>query len=163
MWKGNVVRIDTGPDNRSHFEDLSLPLDAIMMEGHAQHRSPTMPVKGMLFRENQLGPQGEYHTPKQRQFVITISGAVEITCAGGTRVFGPGTCCLRGSEGRRAFNRELHGPKEPHHSGPGLRHSPFHQAALKSRIRRCASHRYFRTTVTSSSPTSNRVPKGVDI
>ena len=93
MWKGNVVRIYTGPDNRSHFEDLSLPLDAIMMEGHAQHRSPTMPVKGLLFRENQLGPQGEYHTPKQRQFVITISGAVEITCAGGTRVFGPATCC----------------------------------------------------------------------
>jgi len=29
MWKGNVVRIYTGPDNRSHFEDLSLPLDAI--------------------------------------------------------------------------------------------------------------------------------------
>ena len=71
MWKGNVVRIYTGPDNRSHFEDLSLPLDAIMR----QHRSPTMPVKGLLFRENQLGPQGEYHTPKQRQFVITISGA----------------------------------------------------------------------------------------
>ena len=67
MWKGNVVRIYTGPDNRSHFEDLSLPLDAIMMEGRAQHRSPTMPVKGLLFRENQLGPQGEYHTPKQRQ------------------------------------------------------------------------------------------------
>ena len=80
MWKGNVVRIYTGPDNRSHFEDLSLPLDAIMMEGHAQHRSPTMPVKGLLFRENQLGPQGEYHTPKQRQFVITISGAAMRSC-----------------------------------------------------------------------------------
>jgi len=48
MWKGNVVRVYTGPDNRSHFEDLSLPLDAIMMEGHAQHRSPTMPVKGLF-------------------------------------------------------------------------------------------------------------------
>jgi hypothetical protein len=44
VWKDNVVRIYTGPDNRSHFEDLSLPLDAIMMEGHAQHRSPTMPI-----------------------------------------------------------------------------------------------------------------------
>ena len=51
MWKGNVVRIYTGPDNRSHFEDLSLPLDAIMMGGHAQHRSPTMPVKGLRVKE----------------------------------------------------------------------------------------------------------------
>jgi hypothetical protein len=112
MWKGNVVRIYTGPDNRSHFEDLSLPLDAIMMEGHAQHRSPTMPVKGLLFRENQLGPQGEYHTPKQRQFVITISGAVEITCAGGSRVFGPGDVLFAEDlKGEGHSNRELHGPR----------------------------------------------------
>jgi len=32
----------------------------------------------------------DFHTPRQRQFVITISGSVEITCAGGSRVFGPG-------------------------------------------------------------------------
>ena len=103
MWKGNVVRIYTGPDNRSHFEDLSLPFDAIMMEGHAQHRSPTMPVKGLLFRENQLGPQGEYHTPKQRQFVITISGAVEIsqTHQGRSQSF---QCCERLTSASRSWS-----------------------------------------------------------
>src|SRR4029453_10963414 len=83
-----------------------------IMEGHAQHRSPTMPVKGLLFRENQLGPQGEYHTPKQRQFVITISGAVEITCAGGSRVFGPGDVLFAEDlKGEGHSNRELHGPR----------------------------------------------------
>jgi hypothetical protein len=79
---------------------------------HAQQRSPTMPVKGLLFRENQLGPQGEYHTPRQRQFVITISGAVEITCAGGSRVFGPGDVLFAEDlKGEGHSNRELHGPR----------------------------------------------------
>jgi hypothetical protein len=27
MWKGNVVRIYTGADNRSHFEDLSITME----------------------------------------------------------------------------------------------------------------------------------------
>ena len=71
-----------------------------------------VPVKGLLFRENQLGPQGEYHTPKQRQFVITISGAVEITCAGGSRVFGPGDVLFAEDlKGEGHSNRELHGPR----------------------------------------------------
>ena len=113
MWKGNVVRIYTGPDNRSHFEDLSIPMEEVLTGGRKSERSATMPVKGLLFRENPLGPQGAYHTPKQRQFVITISGAVEITCAGGTRVFGPGDVLFaEDTKGEGHSNRELHGPRK---------------------------------------------------
>ena len=113
MWKGNVVRIYTGPDNRSHFEDLSIPMEEVLTGGRKSERSATMPVKGLLFRENPLGPQGEYHTPKQRQFVITISGAVEITCGGGSRVFGPGDVLFAEDlTGEGHTNRELHGPRQ---------------------------------------------------
>ena len=53
-----------------------------------------------------------YLTPKQRQFVITISGAVEITCAGGSRVFGPGDVLFAEDlKGEGHSNRELHGPR----------------------------------------------------
>ena len=113
MWKGNVVRIYTGADNRSHFEDLSVPLEEVLMDGRKADRSETIPVKGLIFRENPLGPQGEYHTPKQRQFVITISGAVEITCGGGSRVFGPGDVLFAEDlKGEGHSNRELHGPRK---------------------------------------------------
>ena len=112
MWKGNVVRIYTGADNRSHFEDLTIPMDEVLMNGRPSLRSGTMPTKGLLFRENPLGPQGAFHTPKQRQFVITISGAVEITCGGGSRVFGPGDVLFAEDlTGEGHSNRELHGPR----------------------------------------------------
>jgi hypothetical protein len=112
MWKGNVVRIYTGADNRSHFEDLQIPMSEVLMEGRASMRSQTMPTKGLLFRENPLGPPGAYHTPKQRQFVITIFGAVEITCGGGSRVFGPGDVLFAEDlTGEGHSNRELHGPR----------------------------------------------------
>ena len=90
MWDVNVVRIYTGADNRSYFEELRLPMGEIVQGDRVSQRSELIPTANMLFRENPLGRSEAYHTPKQRQFVITISGAVEITCAGGSRVFGPG-------------------------------------------------------------------------
>jgi hypothetical protein len=112
MWPGKVVRIYTGADNRSHFEDLQIPMSEALAGGRISMRSATMPTKGLLFRENPLGPPGAYHTPGQRQFVITISGAVEITCAGGSRVFGPGDVLFAEDlKGEGHSNRELHGPR----------------------------------------------------
>lgn len=113
MWTVNVVRIYTGADNRSHFEDLTVPMNEVMMSHRASQRSALIPTKAILFRENPLGGgPGEYHTPGQRQFVITIFGAVEITCGGGTRVFGPGDILFAEDlTGEGHSNRELHGPR----------------------------------------------------
>ena len=112
MWNVNVVRIYTGADNRSHFEELRLPLGEIVQGDRVSERSALIPTANMLFRENPLGRSEEYHTPKQRQFVITISGAVEITCADGRRVFGPGDVLFAEDlSGEGHSNRELHGPR----------------------------------------------------
>lgn len=113
MWEVKVVRIYTGPDNRSHFEDMKVDMNAVMMSARSSQRSALIPLKNFLFRENPLGGgQGEYHTPGQRQFVITIYGAAEITCAGGSRVFGPGDVLFAEDlTGEGHSNRELHGPR----------------------------------------------------
>jgi len=113
MWTVNVVRIYTGSDNRSHFEDLVVPMSEVMQDGgRSSQRSALIPTQAMLFRENPLGGPAHYHTPKQRQFVVTISGAVEITCGGGSRVFGPGGILFAEDlTGEGHTNRELHGPR----------------------------------------------------
>ena len=112
MWNVNVVRIYTGADNRSYFEDLHLPMGEVIQGERVSQRSALVPTSSMLFRENPLGRSEEYHCPKNRQFVITISGAVEITCAGGSRVFGPGDVLFaEDTTGEGHSNRELHGPR----------------------------------------------------
>ncbi|MGH8637550.1 MAG: hypothetical protein ACREUX_21915 [Burkholderiales bacterium] len=112
MWTVKVVRIHTGADNRSYFEDLEVPMDEVLQGDRVSQRSALVPCTGMLFRENPLGRSEQFHTPKQRQFVITISGAVEITCAGGQRVFGPGDVLFAEDlTGEGHSNRELHGPR----------------------------------------------------
>jgi hypothetical protein len=112
MWTVKVVRIYTGSDNRSYFEDLRVPMDEVMQGDRVSQRSALIPTTGMLFRENPLGRSEQYHAPKQRQFVVTICGAVEITCAGGRRVFGPGDVLFaEDTSGEGHSNRELHGPR----------------------------------------------------
>jgi hypothetical protein len=112
MWDVNVVRIYTGADNRSHFEELRLRMGEVIQGVRVSQRSELIPTSNMLFRENPLGRSEEYHTPKQRQFVVTITGAVEITCADGARVFGPGDVLFAEDlAGEGHSNRELHGPR----------------------------------------------------
>ncbi len=112
MWNVKVVRIYTGPDERSYFEDMEVPMTEIVQGERVSQRSALVPASGLVFRENPLGRSEQYHTPKQRQFVITISGAVEISCAGGRRVFGPGDVLFaEDSSGEGHSNRELHGPR----------------------------------------------------
>lgn len=112
MWTVKVVRIYTGTDDRSYFEDLQVPMEQILQGSRTSRRSASIPTRSMLFRENALGRSEEYHTPRQRQFVITICGAVEITCAGGRRVFGPSDVLFAEDlTGEGHSNRELHGPR----------------------------------------------------
>ena len=113
MWNVKVVRIYTGPDERSYFEDMEVPMNEIVQGERVSQRSALVPASGLVFRENPLGRSEQYHTPKQRQFVVTISGAVEITCAGGTRVFGPGDVLFAEDlTGEGHSNRELQGPRK---------------------------------------------------
>jgi hypothetical protein len=108
-----ITRIYTGDDGRSHFEDLVVPMEELIAGARISLRSALVPLAGVSFRETPLGRAEEYHCPKQRQFVITLFGAVEISCAGGRRCFGPGDVLFAEDiTGEGHGNRELLGPRQ---------------------------------------------------
>ena len=72
MWDVKVVRIYTGADQRSYFEEMQVAMGEVRQGERVSQRSALIPVSGLTFRENPLGRSEQYHTPKQRQFVITI-------------------------------------------------------------------------------------------
>jgi hypothetical protein len=83
-----IVRIYTGADGQSHFEDLSLPAPG-------SRESPLQVVKGITFRRQPPGLFIDWHPAPRRQWVITLSGAVEIGIGDGTtKRFGPGDAML---------------------------------------------------------------------
>ena len=108
-----ISRIYTGDDGRSHFEDLIVPMEELLNGGRVSLRSAFLPVKGVSFRETAVGRSEEFHCPKQRQFVFTLAGAVEISCGGGKRCFGPGDVLFAEDlTGEGHANRELIGPRQ---------------------------------------------------
>jgi hypothetical protein len=104
-----VTRIYTGEDNRSHFEDLDIPL------GPAGYGSETqlIPSLGVVFRENRVGDSLDFHTAPRRQFVITIFGVGEIECGDGSRRrFKAGDIMLADDlTGQGHITREIEGPR----------------------------------------------------
>jgi quercetin dioxygenase-like cupin family protein len=86
-----VVRIYSGDDGQSHFEDLDLPYDTIADAEVTAMRSAT----GVQFRRTPAGSFSDWHPAPRRQFVITLDGQSEIGIGDGTkRTFGPGDVLL---------------------------------------------------------------------
>ena len=87
-----ITRLYSGSDGESHFEDIEIPLED---SGDIGRMSQLQEVTGIIFRET--GPDYDYdwHTVPQRQYVITLSGAVDIEVGDGTiRRFGPADILL---------------------------------------------------------------------
>ncbi len=104
-----VVRVYTGDDNESHFEDLEIPLN----ESRYGRLSDLVPVEGVMFRETPSGGELDYHNAPRRQFVITMTGVVEVECWDGSkRRLGPGGILLaEDTTGRGHITREIEGPR----------------------------------------------------
>ncbi len=86
-----VVRIYTGADNESHFEDLEIELN---LRGHMEV-SELQSVDGIIFRRVPPTHRSNYHPAPRRQYVVTLAGQVEIETGDGTvRRFGPGDVML---------------------------------------------------------------------
>jgi len=77
-----VVRIYTGPDNKSHFEDLQIPLKD---SGKVGLVSELMKATGVVFRETAGDYNYDFHTAPRRQYVVNLEGEVEIEVGDGTR------------------------------------------------------------------------------
>lgn len=101
--------IYTGDDGRSHFADIDVPLNP----AHYGQLSDVIPATGIQFRETPVGGSLDFHPAPRRQFVINLSGLVEIECGDGTkRRLGPGDILLADdTTGQGHITRDLEGPR----------------------------------------------------
>jgi len=85
------VRMYTGPDGRSHFEDLPMAYDPAK---HPPYGIPLKPVSGAFFRRG-IKSLNKFQRAPRRHYVITLAGEIEIEVGSGdTRRFGPGDVLL---------------------------------------------------------------------
>jgi hypothetical protein len=82
-----LFRLYTGSDGESHIEELGL--------GESSALGSLTPAAGILFRATPAGNFLDWHPAPRRQWVIILSGALEIGLGDGSvRRFGPGDARL---------------------------------------------------------------------
>lgn len=103
-----VVRIYTGSDGESHFEDVEVKLAD---DGHLGRMSKLVPARGVIFREVGGDYALGFHNAPRRQYVINLTGSVELETGDGTkRVLGPGEVLLaEDTTGRGHISRAVRG------------------------------------------------------
>jgi quercetin dioxygenase-like cupin family protein len=74
------VRIWTGEDQNSHFEEGRIDLEA---GAHGDLLSGKMPAATVSFQETSSGGTLAWHTAPVRQLVITLSGTLDFQTRGG--------------------------------------------------------------------------------
>lgn len=77
-----VVRLYTGPDNKSHFEDIQVPLADAGKTGFLSER---VKATGVIFRITTGEYNYDFHPAPRRQYVVNLEGEVEIEVGDGTR------------------------------------------------------------------------------
>lgn len=83
-----IVRIFTGADGHSHFEDIEVEL---AQRGALGAISALVPAQGVMFREVDGSYDLDFHNAPRRQYVVNLSGSVDIEISDGTcRRLGPG-------------------------------------------------------------------------
>lgn len=87
----NIVRIYTGSDQQSHFEDIELSFG-----GERKIQTTTsQSASRVVFRLAPMGTTIDWHPAPRRQYVVTLSGQWEIACGDGTaRQFSTGDVML---------------------------------------------------------------------
>jgi mannose-6-phosphate isomerase-like protein (cupin superfamily) len=83
-----IVRIYTGDDGQTHFEDLPLPTQE-------SHHVPVQAGANLVFRHFPGDYWSDWHTAPRRQYIFILEGQMEIGIGDGTsRRFGPGDVVL---------------------------------------------------------------------
>ncbi len=105
-----IVRIYTGDDGESHFEDVEISLAD---DGFGGVISEPVKAKSVMFRETGGQYNLDYHNAPRRQYVVNLRGSVEIeTGLGEKRVLGPGDILLaEDTTGRGHISRAVEGEK----------------------------------------------------
>ena len=85
-----IMRIYSGSDGESHFEDIS----GTVLDGQFG-ATALQAAEGVFFTRSRPGNDSGWHTAPRRQYVIGIAGVVEIGTADGTTYqFKPGDILL---------------------------------------------------------------------
>ena len=87
-----IIRLYTGPDEHSYFEDIEIPLES---KGPLGFFTDPIGAKAVFFREIPPGYEYTWHTVVCREYVVTIGGQAEIEVGNGEkRRFGRGDVLL---------------------------------------------------------------------
>ena len=78
----SIVRLYTGSDNRSHFEDVQITLKDAGKTGFLAER---IKASGVIFRETNGDYDYDFHPAPRRQYVVNLRGEVEIEVGDGTK------------------------------------------------------------------------------
>ena len=107
-----ITRVYTGSDGKSHFEDVEIEF---LDKGPMGSISSLWSAKGVLFRKVSGDYDLDFHNAPRRQFVVNLTGAVEIEVGDGTkRQLGAGSILLaEDTEGQGHISRSINGePRE---------------------------------------------------
>src|SRR2546428_6338180 len=87
-----IIRIHTGPDGKSHFEDV---VPRFEPRGDKSASAELIPGSGIVVRRFDANRSNPLHHAPGRAAVFTLSGAVDIEIGDGTvRRLGPGDILL---------------------------------------------------------------------
>jgi len=87
-----LVRVYTGDDGESHFEDIEVPLHT---KDEANAISELMEAYEVQFQETVSGGSFDWHNAPRRQYVITLTGELEFESRTGEKhAIGPGQVLL---------------------------------------------------------------------
>jgi len=80
-----VTRLFTGPDGKSHTENIEMKL-APQGRSADTELSDTVKVSGLQFRRTSPKYALDFHPAPRRQYVVTLSGRGEIELEDGTKI-----------------------------------------------------------------------------
>ncbi len=87
-----ITRIYTGEDGESHFEESDISLDSGSIPGL---RSEPVATTSVIFWEPGPGYNLDFHPAPRRQYVVNLTGSVELEIGSGEkRILGPGSILL---------------------------------------------------------------------
>ena len=84
----HIARIWADDSGETHYQDIEITLTP---SGPLGSMSVPLPVTSMILRENEPGYDYDWHIAPQRQYIVMLTGLVEIQVSDGeSRTFGPG-------------------------------------------------------------------------
>ncbi len=104
-----ITRVYTGDDGESHFETI----DIAMSESRYGSLSELFEAEGVMFRTTPIGGELDFHNAPRRQFVVNLSGTVEIEVGDGAKLQLHGGDILLADDvnGRGHITRDVEGPR----------------------------------------------------